>query len=178
MRVKGHNWDPRFVTLASNHDSLLLEAVHVHKVILATKDNVLRVRRPADAQKSSKIRPREADKLECVVDEYSEVAVLRDAREVTAARWEGELVEAAFADGPLVQRVPWALHLARVDGEAAALLVKLVGGGPRAAHQLVVVDVKVSARVRDKKTGGRIRQPFDARHSGLVDVSLKRFDEN
>jgi len=162
------------VTLTPNHDSLLLEAVDVHKVVLAAEDNVLRVRGPTDAQQSAKVRPGQADELEGVVDENAEVAVLRHDGKVMTARREGKLVETAFPDCPFVKRVARTLDFAGVDGEPAALFVELVGRRARAAHELVVVDVDVPAGVGDEKAGRRFWKPLDASHSTLVNVALQR----
>jgi hypothetical protein len=60
-----------------------------------------------------------------------------------------------------------------VNGEPAALFVKLVGRGARAAHELVVVDVEVPAGVGDEERRRRTGKPLDARYPTLVDVPLK-----
>ena len=141
------------MTLTPNDDPLLLEAVDVDEVVLAAEDDVLRVRRPADAQQSAEVRPGQADELEGVVDENAEVAVLRHDGKVMPARREGKLVEAAFPDCPFVKGVSRTLDFAGIDGEPSALFVKLVGWRARAAHELVVVDVDVAAGVGDEKAG-------------------------
>jgi hypothetical protein len=45
------------VTLAANDHPLLLEAVHVHEVVLASKDDVLGIRGPADAEQPAEVGP-------------------------------------------------------------------------------------------------------------------------
>lgn len=64
-----------------------------------------------------------------------------------AAGGEGELVDGAFADGPLVHGVPGGLGLTGVDGEALALLEGLVGRDGVGAEDVVVVDVHAATRM-------------------------------
>ncbi len=64
--------------------------------------------------------------------------------------------------------------LARPDAEAGALLMELVGGRRRAAaRRVLAVQVHAAGRVRHQEAVGRAGQPFDARHSALLDDPLR-----
>ncbi len=86
---------------------------------------------------------------------------------------EGELVDAAFADGPFIDGITTRLGFAGVDGVAFALLEQLVGGDCVGTEDVVVVDVEVTAGLCGQEAVWGARDPLDASYTRLVNVSLQ-----